>query len=298
MKIKIIRILSFLFNKSGLWKSRILLLIAAKFNNAVHRPNVLTVNGKKLFIHKIDDPLSSSIYYYGQYEPFETRLFQKLIKKGDIVVDVGAHIGYYTLISSTLVGKTGKVFSFEPDPSNLVLLKQCVAANKITNVVVVNNAVSNVNKKINFYLSNENKGDNRMFTQNPKEKYIQVAGIILDDYFAKSNFHINFIKMDIQGAEVKALQGMPKILRNNRDVILAIEFWPYGYMHSGSNAKELLDLLNLNKFLLYNIGRNEETERLIPVSSDLLLRNYHANNYKEMTNILCIRNESRITSFL
>ena len=293
------RCLSFLFNKSGLWKSRILLLIAAKFNNAVPRPNVLTVKGKKLFIHKADDPLSSSLYYYGKYEPFETSLFQKLIKKGNTVVDIGAHIGYYTLISSGLVGKTGQVFSFEPDPRNLVLLRRCITANKLTNVVIVNKAVSNVNKKINFYLSNENKGDNKMFTQNRKDKCIQVESITLDSYFvAKSNYHIDLIKMDIQGAEVKALQGMSKILRNNNHVILILEFWPYGYMRGGNNAKELLDLLHLNNFLLYDIRRNEEAEKLIPISSDLLLYNYHANTYKEMTNILCIRDESIITSLV
>lgn len=298
MKIKIIRILSYLFNKSGLWKSSIFLRIASKFNNAVSKPNVLIVNGKKLFIHKKDDPLSSSLYYYGNYEPFETSLFKKLIKSGDIVVDVGAHIGYYTLISSGLVGNTGKVFSFEPDPNNLVLLQRCVKVNRLANVTIVNKAVSNVNEKINFYLSNENKGDNRMFIENNREKKIQVDCTTLDAYFAKSNHKIDFIKMDIQGAEVKALQGMSKILRNNKDVILTIEFWPYGYSHAGSNTKELLDILMMNKFHLYNIGRNKASKKLVPISLENLLKNYHENNLKEMTNILCIRNSSRIVSLL
>src|SRR3989344_6832323 len=155
MKIKIIKMLSFLFNKSGLWKFHLLLSLAGNFNNMVTKPVFLTVFGKKLFIHLKNDPLSTSLYYYGEYEPFETNLFQQLIKTGDCVLDIGAHIGYYTLLASGLVGKKGKVFSFEPDPNNLVLLRKNVMVNELSNVVIVNKAVSNVNKRINFYCSSE-----------------------------------------------------------------------------------------------------------------------------------------------
>ncbi len=287
MKIKIIRILSYLFNKAGLWKFHFFLHIAAQFNNTIAKPKILIIDGKKLFIHKKDDPVSNSLYFYSKHEPFEISLFQKLIKEGDVVVDVGAHIGYYTLIASGLVGKTGRVFSFEPDPNNLLRLQQCVTANKLSNVVIVNRAVSN-----------ENKGDNRMFMINHKEKCIQVESITLDKYFAKSKLPIDFIKMDIQGAEVKALQGMSDILRKNQDIILILEFWPYGYSHTGNNAKELLDLLEKYKFLFYHQGINEAANKLIPISTKTLLEDYRADNLSESTNILCIRNNSKITSLL
>ena len=84
----------------------------------------------------------------GYYEPFITAFVKDMIKEGDIVIDIGAHIGYYTLLFSKLVGKTGKVFAFEAHPDNFTLLKQNVETNGYTNVVVENKAVSNYNGKI------------------------------------------------------------------------------------------------------------------------------------------------------
>lgn len=290
MKIRTIRILSFLFNASGLWVFPIFLRIAAKFNNTVPRPSSLTVHGKKLFIHQKQDTLSSSLYYYNKHEPFETSLFQNLINKGNIVVDIGAHIGYYSLLASTLVGKTGKVFAFEPDPSNLRLLHQNVTSNKLTNVRVIDKAVTNSCKQLKFYISGDNKGDNRLFPYKHLDKSISIESITLDSHFPKSNNHIDFIKIDIQGAEVKALLGMPKILKNNPNIILMLEFWPYGFAQNSTSAVQLLDILSFNHFLLYDLGRNEDKQTLKSITSDFLLSHYNPKNLKAMTNILCVRN--------
>lgn len=297
VKLKIIKILSFLFNRSGLWKFHIFLSLAGNFNNKISKPLFINVFGKKLFTHPKDDPLSTSLYYYGDYEPFETDLFQNLIKKGDTVLDIGAHIGYYTLLSSGLVGRSGKVFSFEPDPDNLALLRKNVEVNNLTNVVIENVAVSDRNKRINFYRSLQNRGDNRIFRENSREKCIKVDCITLDNYF-NSKFSVDFVKMDIQGAEVKALLGMPRTLKDNKDIILTFEFWPYGYHCAGNSAKELLDILDANRFLLFDIGRTEALNKIKMVSAEVLLKNYQAIDLRKMTNILCIRNNLRLGNLL
>jgi FkbM family methyltransferase len=287
MKIRTIRILSFLFNVSCLWVFPVFLRIAAKFNNTVPKPSSLTVHGKKLFIHPKQDTLSSSLYYYGKYEPFETSLFQSLIKKGNIVVDIGAHIGYYSLLASNLVGKTGKVFAFEPDPGNIRLLRQNITSNKLTNVRVIGKAATNTNKWFKFYISGDNKGDNRLFPYNQADKCISVKGITLDSYFPISRNRIDLVKIDVQGGEVKVLQGMSKVLKTNPHIILMLEFWPYGFAQNGTSAKQLLDLLCFNHFLLYNLGRNEARQTLKSVTANFLLSHYNPKNLKAMTNILC-----------
>jgi len=156
------------------------------------------VDGHKMFLDSKD---SLSLSIYGIHEPLVTELVKKEIKKGNVVLDIGAHIGYYTLIFAKLVGEEGKVFAFEPDPTNFSLLKKNVEINGYKNVELVQKAVSNKNGKIKLYLSEENSGDHRIYNSHDGRKFIEVEAIRLDDYFKNYNGAIDFIKMDIQGAE-------------------------------------------------------------------------------------------------
>ena len=96
------------------------------------------------------------------HEQFETEVFKKEIEKGDTVLDLGSHIGYYTLIAAELVGEKGKVFAFEPEPTNFVLLKKNIKINNYQNVIPVQKAVSNKNGKGRLYLK-EKKTQNRIY---------------------------------------------------------------------------------------------------------------------------------------
>ena len=89
------------------------------------RSNVAVVHGHKMFLDPKD---SLRLSIFGVYEPFETDLVQHEVGEGDVVLDIGANIGYYTLIFARIVGEGGKVFAFEPDPDNFALLKKNVEA--------------------------------------------------------------------------------------------------------------------------------------------------------------------------
>ena len=165
----------------------------------------------------------------------ETRLVSSLLRQGDVFVDVGANVGYFTLIASDAVGKTGKVFAFEPEPNNFALLRKNAEVNHCANVVCEQKAITNANQPIKLYLSSFNYGDHRIFQSHDDEGYnrgqerpsTKAEGVTLDSYFP-SGTRIDFIKMDVQGAEYFALQGMERVLRDNADVVLLIEFWPHG----------------------------------------------------------------------
>ena len=92
-----------------------------KFALKKMKSNFAIVQGHKMFLDS-EDSLNLSIN--GIYEENETALIKKEIEQGNIVLDIGANIGYYTLIVAKLVGKNGKVFAFEPDPTNFALLKK------------------------------------------------------------------------------------------------------------------------------------------------------------------------------
>ena len=119
------------------------------------RSNFAEIQGHKMFLDS-KDSLGLSINKI--YEPFETDFVQKEIKRGDVVLDIGANIGYYTLILAKCVGKEGKVFAFEPEPNNFSLLKKNIQINGYKNVVLVQKAVSNKNEKLMMYLNKDNIG--------------------------------------------------------------------------------------------------------------------------------------------
>ena len=162
------------------------------------KSNVTEINGHKMFLDS-KDTLRLSIL--GVHEPFETEIIKKEIKKGDTVLDIGANIGYYTLIFAELVGENGKVFAFEPDPTNFAILEKNVEANGYKNVVLVQKAVTNKPGKLGLYLNEDRKAAHRIYDPHNGSKSIEIESIKLDDYFKDYDGEMDFIKMDIEGAE-------------------------------------------------------------------------------------------------
>jgi FkbM family methyltransferase len=169
------------------------------------------------------------------------------LHKGDVFVDIGANIGYFTLLASDAVGDTGKVFAFEPDPRNLRLLRKNVEANQCGNVWVEEKAITQAYKPLTLYLSHINFGDHRIYASHDDTLYnhglqrsqVQVEGITLDGYLPAGS-RVNFVKMDIHCAEYFALQGMKRVLRENHDVLCVMEFWPHGLLEAGASPSALL----------------------------------------------------------
>jgi len=219
------------------------------------KPTLVDVQEHKMFLDSKD---SLSLATNKIHEPFETEVVQKIIKKGNVVLDIGANIGYYTLLFAKLVGTEGRIFAFEPDPDNFALLKKNVEINGYRNIILVQKAVSNKNGNIKLYLSHDNKGDHRIYDSNDGRKCIEIGAVRLDDYFKEFNGRIDFIKMDIQGAEGGAVQGMLNLLNKNGDAKIITEFWPIGLKRFGVEPNAYLNLLQENGFELYHLNETEK----------------------------------------
>lgn len=202
--------------------------------------NFAYVQGHKMFLDSKD---SLRLSIYGIYEEFETKLIKKQIKQGDIVLDIGANIGYYTLIFAKLVGKNGKVYAFEPDPTNFAILKKNVEINGYKNIILINKAVSDKTGKLKLYLCNDNKGSHSIYPCDNR-KFVEIDSIKLDDFFSNYNGKIDFIKMDIEGAEYSAVKGMSNLLRKNEEIKIISEFAPMNLKRSGIEPEEYLKLLH------------------------------------------------------
>ena len=113
------------------------------------------IQGNKIYVNTNDKSISARLLMEGRIEKYETELFKKIVKKGMVVVDIGANIGYYTLIAAKLVGENGIVYSFEPEPNSHKFLCKNVEINNYTNVVPIKKAVSNKNGEVNLWFEKE-----------------------------------------------------------------------------------------------------------------------------------------------
>lgn len=222
-------------------------------------------------------------------EEFEMDLFKKVLKGGDVVLDLGANIGSYTLTAAKVVGKDGHVFSFEPDGTNFSILQENVKAFKFHNVTLVRKAVTSKTGSIKLYLSDKSKGDHRIYDSRDGRKFVAIEAVCLDDYFKDYDKKIDVIKIDIQGAELVAFEGMRALLFRNEDVKIFTEFWPFGLKKFGVEPKLFLQLLISYGFRFYNIS--EEERRLEALTIEDLLETYtpEKENY---TNLFCVKNGS------
>lgn len=280
--IKIYRAIVKVLYGTGIEKFKPLRLIHDFFIRFL-KTNTAIVDGHKMLLDSTD---SLYLSINGEYEVLETSLVKKVVKPGNIVVDIGAHIGYYTLIFAKLVGPTGKVFAFEPDPENFSLLKKNIEMNGYKNVILVQKAVADKNSKIKLYLSEKNKGDHRIYDSFDNREVVEVEAIKLDDYLKDYLDKINFIKMDIEGAEGGAILGMKNLLAQNKNIKLISEFWPIGLKRFGITAAEYLKILLAEGFTLYQI--NENKKKIVPITPDELLKTLTIEN-QHHTNLFCLR---------
>ena len=223
------------------------------------------VFGNKLFLNK--KGLALSISHYGTYEELESKIMEEKIEMGNIVVDVGANIGLHTLNMARIVGNTGQVFAFEPDPSNFEILKKNVKINNYKNIILEQKAVGDKHGRITLYQS-DHPGKHRIFPQTEQAKgQVQVELTNLDNYFDFDMIDkINFIKIDVEGLEFSVLKGMKNILKNSKKIKILFEFMPENTMEVGFTPIELLNYLTSNDFKLYCI--DDKTKKLLYVSNN------------------------------
>lgn len=221
---------------------------------------LIDVQGSKIYVDSRDTGVAPFLLKWGIHEKYETMLFKKLIKKGMVVVDIGANFGYYTLLAARLVGDEGKVFAFEPDPYNYSLLAKNIGANGYNNVIPVQKAILHKSGKMKLFLDKNNLGAHSLSEPIPSNKggSILVEVISLDEFFKDKDYTIDVIKMDVEGSEMKVLQGMTNLINKNDNLKIITEFWPIGLRKSGSSPTEFLNKLKEYGFTLYQIGRSLE----------------------------------------
>ncbi len=181
--------------------------------------------------------------YYCRLEDFNPDREEDIVKlfrpkEGDIVVDVGAHIGKYSIIASKMVGYRGKVIAIEAHPGNCDLLRQNIALNKLSNVVVLNCAAHSTETIVRLYEPGQEDGFtiyNTIMSDRSSlntQRYVEVKANTLDSLLLEEGIkQVNWIKIDVEGAEFEVLRGATTILSSSRDISLLIEIHNVGANH-------------------------------------------------------------------
>ena len=171
-----------------------------------------------------------------------------IVKEGDIVVDIGANQGLYTVFLSRLVGQKGKVHAFEPDPRNFLILKH--RTRKLKNVIIERSAVGNKKSRVKFYLD-KFMGMSTIYKDAGASPItcLEIDMVSLDDYFKGFKGDIALIKMDVQGSEPLVLNGMKDLIKKVK--VLIFEFWPLGIKAAGFDPFSFIERISNNFELIY-----------------------------------------------
>tara|TARA_Y100000996_G_scaffold256676_1_gene202015 strand:+ start:114 stop:1094 length:981 start_codon:yes stop_codon:yes gene_type:complete len=252
------RIINNLSHGKGYGKKRSIRKIMSFFD-LLFRSNEIDVHGHKMFLTKKGFEEYSTQGVYGK---LDTQTVEKLIKPNDYVIDVGAAIGYFTLIFARSVGQNGRVFSFEPKKDRFEILSKNVQVNNYSNVILENKAIMENKKKMNFYERDDGFSGLRFIT-NPEKpiKYlntdkhkvpVEITTIDLDEYLENNGLleKISFMKIDVDGPELLVLQGSKSLLKNE-NLKIFMEWDKASAKWSGCEPVEIIDLLLENNFKMF-----------------------------------------------
>jgi FkbM family methyltransferase len=248
--------------------------------------------GHKLFLDPRDMGMARAfLLFSGRWEETETRLFSSLVKEGMTVVDIGANVGYYTLLAARLVGPKGRVYAFEPSPENFNLLSRNVEANGYKNVILIPKAVSDRTGTAILRIDRASSGGHSLSSFRGGADSIEVETISLDDYFACSRETIGVLKMDAEGAEVAILDGMSEVLERNPDLTLLTEFFPRAIRGLGYVPEDYMRELARSGFRIYPIDEDRGSVNSLDVErvSHLVDSLTRKNASKDVLNLLCLR---------
>lgn len=232
---------------------------ARKLGRFLGRKTITTKYGFRMRLD-LNEKLGQHVYATGNWEDYTALVMRQLVAPGDTVVDVGANVGFFTLLAAQCVGPTGQVIAFEPEPWASKRLVHNVGLNNPTCVTIRNEAVSDHDGQTEMFVGPaEHRGLTSLRPLNKFDGNIAVRTVRLDQAFPPETC-VRLIKIDVEGAECMALSGMQKLLATARPEIV-IEVTDRFLKEMGGSAKALYQFLRDSGYRMYVI----DWDGLVPV---------------------------------
>ena len=212
----------------------------------------------------LEDPVLSGALTLGVFERSELAFFRKYCSGNMTFVDIGANVGLYTALGMHQLDSGGRIVAFEPYTRSFKFLQKNINANQTNaracpRVDALNLAATRESGQKELRLNPENHADNRLYQGTYQGKIesweiLPVEGRPVDDVLAELGIEaVNFVKIDIQGFEQKAMTGFQDTLMRSKNIFLMSEFWPKGLKEAGGSGTEYLQLLVDIGFTLYEL---------------------------------------------
>ncbi|MBA7498665.1 hypothetical protein ES704_01402 [subsurface metagenome] len=290
LTISIISIIAKPLISKGLGQSKLLRYIYGKVTKYLITEQMKTVQLEnfKMKINTDERGLDgmTNIVITHTYEPITTKVFKSILKEGMNVIDVGACIGYHTVLASKLVGEGGKVWAIEPEPHNFRDLQGNIALNHLTNVIATEKAASDRRDKANLFVCKESSGNHSLFTTpfiKDKSYCIKIETIKLDDLI--DGQRVDFIKTDTEGNEMAVLRGARRILKTNEGLILVTELLLSEIEAAGYSPQGFFRMLKQHFRFIYII--DERGKEIVTGTCTEAIK--HCQKGKYPVNLLCSR---------
>ncbi len=248
--------------KSFLWDK----ILEPYFSFADHEYTVKTSFGSSIS-GNTRDLIQRYIYYFGVWEPNITRWITENLKNGDVFVDVGANIGYYSLLASSLVGRDGKVVAIEASPFIFDMLVHNVRQNGITNLRAVNIAVSDTEDIVKLYKAGaDNLGESSILDDEDRclEGEIRSAPLttILESGEAEN---ARIVKIDVEGAEYLVVRGMSSLLKHGRrDLEVVLEISPERLRRFDKTPEDMIGMFGNDGFHAFTVENDYRSAYYLP----------------------------------
>jgi FkbM family methyltransferase len=253
---------------------------------------ILAKHGGKTFIGQIPmtgclmelEPnhwITHSWYVRADYETNVIAGLRRFLHPGMICMDIGANAGLFTLFMARRVGDGGKVYAFEPTAATFQLLEKNIALNVLPNVMSENAAVTEQTGTVEFHIGPPSLCvyNSISAVMHPSAKDGQflrviVPAISIDDYCAARRItRVDLVKIDVEGAELQVLKGMQRVLKENRQIVLLIEFYRVTAAACGTSVDVMAEWLGAMDFQLFLIaanGRLRPIKGAIPANGEMV----------------------------
>ena len=235
------------------------------------------------FLYPLNTAIGRAMFIDG-FENLEVAYVRRALKLGDIFLDIGANGGLFTVIAAKQVGPAGHVYAFEPGQRELALLHQNIALNGLTNVTILERGVSDRSGTTKFAISSDGAMNSLAQTNHPSQQiqeWLTIETVSLDDFIRDQPLpRVNFVKMDVEGAERLIFEGATNFLKTYPGVTVMFEACDCNAVGFGYTVQEFLGRLQSLGLSLYYF---DEQGTLSPLST------YDARFGREMYNFVAIR---------
>ena len=237
-----------------------------------HRALTFLQNGQKMFVDTRSIDVGTHLLLDGWWEPDYMAAFNRLLRPGQCVLDIGANHGIYALVAAQRVGPHGRIVAFEPNAQLCDLLRASVSVNGLANIVeVVQCAVGDTDGEATLEFDEHwaAHGQIRPHIEAPATvrgmaaRSERVRCIALDSFFADVARPVDLVKMDVEGSEGLVLDGMKRLIERSPHLRIMMEFCPSMLAEYPRDADFVIEFLEGRKFMPWAI---ESDGNVKPVS--------------------------------